>query len=189
MTVMPTPQTSLHTHHAYLMQHRRGETNDDLLAKMYASALCGQGAMPLHLGLPLEIFRSMMEYHFPTLPHVPLLGHARPLDFSRLLELDDLRGLLQQHQSQASPMAGWMTEIVCAACTGNDHLWQDLGLWSRKDLSCLMYDNFRSLAERNTKDMKWKKFLYKQMCEGEGIYVCRSPSCEVCVDYQACFGE
>ena len=52
-----------------------------------------------------------------------------------------------------------------------------------------MHDNFRPLAEQNTKDMKWKKFLYKQLCIGEGIYVCRAPSCEVCVDYAACFGE
>ncbi len=104
-------------------------------------------------------------------------------------ELDDLRTLLQQNLSQPRTESGWMTEILCAGCTGNDHLWQDLGLWSRKDLSALMHDNFRPLAERNTQDMKWKKFLYKQLCIGEGIYVCRAPSCEVCVDYAACFGE
>ena len=50
-----------------------------------------------------------------------------------------------------------------------------------------MHDNFRTLAERNTQDMKWKKFLYKQLCISEGIYICRAPSCEVCVDYAACF--
>jgi len=187
MTAMPKPPNLLQTHYAYLMQHRRGETNDHLLATLYASALCGQGAMPLHLGLPLDIFRSMMEYHFPTLPQLPLPAHVASLDFARLPELDDLRILLQQHQSQPSPMAGWMTEILCAGCTGSDHLWQDLGLWSRKDLSALMHDNFRSLAEQNTQDMKWKKFLYKQLCSSAGIYVCRAPSCEVCVDYAACF--
>ncbi|SEB11615.1 nitrogen fixation protein NifQ [Thiothrix caldifontis] len=67
MTAIPNTMSLLQTHYAYLMQHRRGETNDHLLATMYASALCGQGAMPLYLGLPLEIFRSMMAYHFPTL--------------------------------------------------------------------------------------------------------------------------
>ena len=189
MTTMPKLPNLLQTHYAYLMQHRRGETNDHLLATMYASALCGQGVMPLYLGLPLDIFRTMMEYHFPTLPQLPLPAHVVSLDFARLPELDDLRILLQQNLSQSSPMAGWMTEILIAGCTGNDHLWQDLGLWSRKDLSALMHDNFRPLAERNDKDMKWKKFLYKQLCVGEGIYVCRAPSCEVCVDYAACFGE
>jgi nitrogen fixation protein NifQ len=52
-----------------------------------------------------------------------------------------------------------------------------------------MMDNFEPLALRNDKDMKWKKFLYKQLCEAEGIYVCRAPSCEVCVDYDNCFGN
>ncbi|MFM8444786.1 MAG: nitrogen fixation protein NifQ, partial [Methylococcus sp.] len=33
----------------------------------------------------------------------------------------------------------------------------------------------------------WKKFLYKQLCEAEGIYVCRAPSCGECVDYADCF--
>ncbi len=48
--------------------------------------------------------------------------------------------------------------------------------------------NFPDLVARNSKDMKWKKFLYKQLCEAEGLYVCRAPSCEVCKDYQQCFG-
>lgn len=187
MTTMPTLHTYQQNHYDYLMQHRRGNTNEHLLAQMYATALCGQGAMPLYLGLPLDIFRSMMDYHFPTLPQLPLPTVTQHLEAARMPELDDLRTLLQQNVSQVPPDSGWMTEILCAGCTGNDHLWQDLGLWSRKELSALMHDNFRPLAERNTKDMKWKKFLYKQMCEGEGIYVCRAPSCEVCMDYATCF--
>ena len=93
MTTTPKLPNLLQTHYTHLMQHRRGETNDHLLATMYASALCGQGAMPLHLGLPLDIFRTMMEYHFPTLPQLPLPAHVVSLDFSRLPELDDLRTL------------------------------------------------------------------------------------------------
>jgi nitrogen fixation protein NifQ len=71
---------------------------------------------------------------------------------------------------------------------GSDHLWQDLGLWNRGELSRLMEQNFPEVAKRNQKDMKWKRFLYKQLCEAEGIYTCRAPSCEVCIDYHACFG-
>lgn len=82
-----------------------------------------------------------------------------------------------------------MAEIVIAGCMGSDHLWQDLGLWQRADLTHLMLHNFEPLALRNQRDMKWKKFLYKQLCEAEGIYVCRSPSCEVCIDFHSCFGS
>ncbi len=81
-----------------------------------------------------------------------------------------------------------MAGIVAAGCMGSDHLWQDLGLRQRAELSFLMEHHFPALAEQNCHDMKWKRFLYKQLCEAEGIYTCRSPSCEVCVDYHACFG-
>jgi nitrogen fixation protein NifQ len=70
----------------------------------------------------------------------------------------------------------------------NDHLWQDLGLWSRQDLSDLMVRNFPALAAKNDRDMKWKKFLYKQLCLQEGVYLCRAPSCAICCDYIRCFG-
>jgi nitrogen fixation protein NifQ len=36
--------------------------------------------------------------------------------------------------------------------------------------------------------MKWKKFLYRQFCAREEIYVCPAPSCGVCKDYAKCFG-
>ena len=187
MSTMPPPILRQH-YYQQLLQHRLGDSNDDGLAQMYASWLCGQGALPLYLGLPLDVFRSMMEYHFPSLPQpLRVPPQIRPIDVTRMPELDDLRTLLQQNTSHTTPDAGWMVEIVCAACLSNDHLWQDLGLWSRQDLSKLMHTNFQPLAEKNTKDMKWKKFLYKQLCESEGIYVCRAPSCEVCLDYAACF--
>jgi nitrogen fixation protein NifQ len=48
--------------------------------------------------------------------------------------------------------------------------------------------NFPKLFDLNTGDMKWKKFLYKRLCEEEGIYVCRSPSCTECKDHDDCFG-
>ena len=42
--------------------------------------------------------------------------------------------------------------------------------------------------KKNVRDMKWKKFLYKQLCLQEGVYLCRSPSCAVWRDYPVCFG-
>jgi nitrogen fixation protein NifQ len=68
-----------------------------------------------------------------------------------------------------------------------DHLWQDLGLPTRSELTALMRRNFPALAARNVMDMKWKRFLYKQLCEAEGVYACRAPSCQMCTDYDACF--
>lgn len=171
-----------------LMQGRHGLRNDHILASMLASQLSGNGCMPPRLGLGTSDYESLMQLHFPgtCLPMSYLAEVA--IDDQRLPEQDELRALLMAHRSDPSHEGEWMAQIVVMGCMGGDHLWQDLGLWSRKDLSLLMQQNFASLAAKNDRDMKWKKFLYKQLCLAEGIYVCRSPSCEVCPDYTACFG-
>lgn len=81
-----------------------------------------------------------------------------------------------------------MASAVAAGCMGGDHLWQDLGLWCREELSALMGSNFPRLAAENVQHMKWKRFLYKQLCLREGVASCRAPSCQVCEDYRLCFG-
>jgi nitrogen fixation protein NifQ len=50
-----------------------------------------------------------------------------------------------------------------------------------------MVENFPHLAAKNDRDMKWKRFLYRQLCEREGIHICPAPSCQVCTDYAKCF--
>lgn len=170
-----------------LMAYARGADNDDTLACIYASWACGVGALPDRLGLSPADFQAMMAYHFPGFDGYPA-SHEQALAAERGDEVGELHQLLLTHCAGHSPSERWMADIVVAACLGNDHLWQDLGLWSRKDLSALLQRNFPALAARNDRDMKWKKFLYKQLCETEGIYTCRAPSCQECTDYAACFG-
>lgn len=171
-----------------LMASRRGVPIQETLARILSSWLLGQGALPEHLGLNKEHFEHMMALYFPNFPIQSEQLPNSAIDYQRSAEADELRQLLLQHRTQNSLSEQWMADIVVAGCMGGNHLWQDLGLWNRSELSQLMRDNFSELAKRNDKDMKWKKFLYKQLCEAEGIYVCRAPSCEVCNDYQLCFG-
>ena len=100
----------------------------------------------------------------------------------------DIKTLLVEHINTQSETSKLMAEVVAAACLGGEHLWRDLGLLDRAALSDLLTENFTSLAKRNDKDMKWKKFFYKQLCEQEGGYVCRAPSCSECAAYADCFG-
>ncbi|MBW9266774.1 MAG: nitrogen fixation protein NifQ [Candidatus Thiodiazotropha sp. (ex. Lucinisca nassula)] len=179
---------SSQTAYARLMAARRGGAVEETLARILASWMAGEGAMPVWLGMDEREFRRMMQHHFPNLDTCEMLGIGSELDSERGAEMDDLRKLLLASRTTHSQSETWMTDIVIAGCLGSDHLWQDLGLWERSDLTRLMLENFRPLAIRNTQDMKWKKFLYKQLCETEGIYTCRAPSCEVCADYVACFG-
>lgn len=169
-----------------LMANAIGHENDEVLAQIVSSWASGGGALPAWLGMSQAAFFALCDFHFKGCQAVN--PHAAPCDFSRAPERDDLHDLIYQHRAQGYEGEEWIADILVAACMGSDHLWQDLGVWSRKELSALMENNFPRLAAKNTKDMKWKKFLYKQLCAQEGIYVCRAPTCEVCVDYAKCFG-
>jgi nitrogen fixation protein NifQ len=82
-----------------------------------------------------------------------------------------------------------LAHAIGLASLDDNHLWQDLQLPSRAQLSALMSQWFPRLAEKNSADMKWKKFLYKQLCDRAEIQACRAPSCGVCSDYGNCFGS
>jgi nitrogen fixation protein NifQ len=198
--------------YARLMARAVGAGNDQAFASMIASQAAGQGALPPWLGLEPAAYRCLLEYHFPGIGidrvgHLDTgLGRDRPGTFAGLDrvalsglaptlvadprgdEREELVRLLLMDKAGESPSEVWMAHVVAAGCLGQDHLWQDLGLTDRSELNALMRRNFPSLAARNVKDMKWKRFLYKQLCEAEGIYACRAPSCEVCADYHVCFG-
>ena len=170
-----------------LMQAGIGFKNDHVLATVLASRCVGEGEMPARLGLSHVEYEKLMAAHFPlvTLP----LSFMKDMEelTERQDEADELSALFFAHALDESAETQWMANILVAGCMGGNHLWQDMGFWSRKDLSKMITDNFPELAAKNDKDMKWKKFFYKQLCIAEGIYVCRSPSCEVCPDYSDCF--
>lgn len=179
----PRPQDGLY---AELMAHAVGSSNDELFAQMISSQVACLGALPPGLGLSEKDFAGLLALHFPGAELV--IRHNAPAEVERALERDDVLGLLLEHRAFRHQSEQWMAEIVTAGCMASDHLWQDLGLHSRQFLGSLLGENFPALAAKNTKDMKWKKFLYKQLCEKEEIMTCRAPSCEVCNDYQKCFG-
>lgn len=103
-------------------------------------------------------------------------------------EREQLRDLLIANRSGTSALEEPLAAMVAARAMRPDHLWQDLGLRSRRELGWLMSRHFEPVAVKNTSDMKWKKFLYRQLCEAEGFTLCTAPSCAECCDFDACFG-
>ena len=101
-------------------------------------------------------------------------------------EYDDLLALLLDHASSLE--AEELAREIATACLGDNHLWQDMGLPDRQRLSDLFRMHFHALFVKNGENMKWKKFLYKQLCERMEVNICRSPSCGICTDYGNCFG-
>lgn len=180
--------SQMHYVHGHLMAVSLGHPNDDALACMLTSHCFGQGDMPFRLGMSLDNYTSLLNAHFPDI-ELPR-GNFKSeylLDVSRQPERDDLIQLMLMHSKIKNRESEWIAEIIATGCMGSHHLWQDLGLWNRVDLTNLITNNFPSLAIKNDRNMKWKKFFYKQLCNQEGIYVCRSPSCEVCPDFSFCF--
>lgn len=159
------------------------DPNRPLLASMLAGQSAGNGCLPAHLGLGEAAARHLLVCYFPgvLLPSVPRRIDAIP-------EWEDLQKLLLDHRACTYSTELLIANILATACAGRDHLWQDLGLANRDELSRLMRLNFPTLASANSGDMKWKKFLYRQFCSREGIYVCPAPSCGVCAEYAKCFG-
>ena len=109
-----------------------------------------------------------------------------------------LQALILQRQAECQELEAWlqdyvrpevreMATIIAHACMGFRHLWEDLGLESRQLLRLLMTDCFPELVTLNQQDMRWKKFFYRQRCEQEGGYLCRSPSCHACHERANCF--
>ena len=168
---------------AELMAQATGHSNDALLASMIAGQSLGYGCLPDDLGLGEARYSALLQRHF----HQPAALAPQPAR-DPLPEHPELVALMVRYRAGLDPSEYDMAEIIATACAGADHLWQDLGLANRQELSSLIANNFPRLFARNIGDMKWKKFLYKQLCEEEGIYACRAPSCAECKDQPACFG-
>jgi nitrogen fixation protein NifQ len=100
-----------------------------------------------------------------------------------------LRELLTQNTTDGSQLEEWLAVVVTRRAQRPNHLWQDLGLRNRAELSRLMKRHFAPLADSNTRDMKWKKFLYRIICRNEGLAMCTAPCCSECPDLDTCFGD
>ena len=100
-----------------------------------------------------------------------------------------LHDLLQRAATTGSPFELLLAGMIARRAQRPNHLWQDLGLRNRGELSKLMADYFASLARRNTADMKWKKFFFRLICRDASYTLCTAPSCGECSDYDNCFNE
>lgn len=144
--------------------------------------------LPEALGLAAAELRALMARYLAR-ASLPVAVPADAGAGEDAIEEPDLRRLLLTHRTDADDPAGrWLAAIIARRSCRPNHLWQDLGLFNRGELSRLMLRHFRPLAARNLGDMKWKKFFYRTLCAEEGILVCKAPNCEICTDVDVCFG-
>ncbi len=179
------------THYHPLLKHALEP--DDSRVRAYAAAIdlartSSRMAGRCRFGLDASSYTELLNRHFPGAPACYRLAQDTAKRHETD-EFDDVVLLLLNHMRNDSPENRWLAHAIAAGCMGDDHLWQDLGLCNRQALSTLLADGFPELYARNTQGMRWKKFFYRQLCEQSGAKVCRSPSCQVCSEYNHCFGS
>lgn len=148
----------------------------------------GGGPLVWSVGLEAAALGQVVDRFFPRAGNsIRAISHDLPL-----LRSEDeicLLDLLRRFSTSGSQFQCELASMIARRAQSPNHLWQDLGLRDRGELSCLMQLHFAPLAMRNNKDMKWKKFLYRMICRDAGYSLCAAPSCAECDDFAACFGD
>jgi len=162
-----------------------------VLACIFAAAIDeyhAGGSFTDALGICGASLRQNIDKYFPgTLKCLEDFG----LDVEPVVSEEErcLRELLWRFRTVPSPLNSLLTFLVARRATRPNHLWQDLGLANRNELSRLMIGHFSGLASRNSQDMKWKKFFYRMICREDGFSMCAAPCCSECCDFDRCFGD
>jgi len=174
-----------------LVAHGAGDAFDRHVFACAIAAAAAERELPLTeaLGLSLVSLGRLVETYFPT--SLSLITALPPMAGcgADALEEPDLRQLLLENRSRGVIEEKWLAAIIARRSLRPDHLWQDLGLFNRSDLSRLLHRHFEPLAQRNVRDMKWKKFFYRELCLRDNILICKAPVCDVCADFASCFGN
>jgi nitrogen fixation protein NifQ len=104
-------------------------------------------------------------------------------------EVTMVRDLLLANRSSAGDVGRWLAAMIARRSMEPNHLWEDLGLRERSELTRLLARHFAPLAARNTRNMRWKRFFYRMLCEDDGFVMCTTPVCTQCRDFDLCFGD
>lgn len=139
----------------------------------------------------IPLIRGLGPASFAMLGSLCLEGEALdngPAGEPRFDEFEELFELLLDYAAPLDQMSIWLAAAIATAAQRDNHLWQDMGLPSRRELNAILRQRFPALAALNVGDMKWKKFFYRQLCQRAGVPICKSPSCGDCVDHAQCFG-
>ncbi len=158
-----------------------------ILAISFGEAVAEGRPFTSATGLPHEHLNDLLARVFPNAAPWRLFAHAGEIE--RSADEACLFDLLASCSTSRTVFEARLAAMIARRAQRPNHLWQDLGLHSRCDLSELMMRHFKPLATRNKQDMKWKKFFYRVICADAAYSLCTAPSCGECDDFDHCFGE
>ena len=158
-----------------------------ILSISFGEAVAEGHALTSATGLPPEQLNELVAQVFPNAAPWSFLALAGEVE--RSADEACLVDLLTRCATSRTVFEARLAAMIARRAQRPNHLWQDLGLNSRRDLSELMSRHFKPLAMRNKQDMKWKKFFYRVICAEAAYSLCTAPSCGECDDFDHCFGE
>jgi len=149
-------------------------------------------------GLPPEALRGLLAQLFPGAPaahDLALAALREPGAAYAEREPDDaqaeftgmLRALLEAWRAPETDTTPWVTGVLAQACLRPDHLWRDLGLSGREDVTALLARHYPGLVARNVRNLRWKQFLAYSAHEHAGLPPAAAPGCPDCEDYGFCY--
>jgi nitrogen fixation protein NifQ len=157
-----------------------------ILAISFGEAVAEGRTLTSATGLPAEQLNELLAHIFPS---AALWRFFAAEEVERSADETCLFDLLASCTTSRTVFEARLAAMIARRAQRPNHLWQDLGLRSRRDLTELMTRHFRPLAMRNKQDMKWKKFFYRVICAEAAYALCTAPSCGECDDFDHCFGE
>jgi nitrogen fixation protein NifQ len=163
-----------------------------VFASILAAAAMDGDAVAELAGLTTDRLSALMARHFPQARELAAAWCA-PAGGASDNAIDDevamVRDLLLANRSTAGDVGRWLAAMIARRSMQPNHLWEDLGLRERPELTRLLTRHFASIAARNTKNMRWKRFFYRMLCEDDGLVMCSTPVCTQCRDFELCFGD
>jgi nitrogen fixation protein NifQ len=163
------------------------DSPDSVLFARLIGARIEHDDVPL-LGLDADALSALVGRHFPGAPAAHVSAHLPDpprTDFTR-----DLHALLMWHDRTATRHradADCLASIIAAASLRPDHLWRDLGLAGRDDVTDMLERHYPALVARNVENLRWKKFLAQEVAHARGEPPTCAPGCPGCEDFAFCY--
>ncbi len=159
-----------------------------VLASILAVAVMENGAVAERAGLAAQDLATLMAQWFPAACAMGVAWHAEDAT-AEDDEVAMVRDLLLAGRSSEGDAGRYLAAMIARRAMEPNHLWEDLGLRDRSELTRLLARHFAPLAARNTRNMRWKRFFYRALCESDGFVMCTTPVCTECRDFDLCFGD
>jgi nitrogen fixation protein NifQ len=146
------------------------------------------------LGLMESDLESIFKTYFPAIDRSALEPHEEPATDSPRERNPEVLSILLAHLplnagGRSLHTATWLAYIIATRTEHPGHLWVAMGLFERPQLSAAIHRHLPTLAKSNNQNMRWKRFLYKQVCDRNGGMMCKTPDCGLCSDYALCFAS